>query len=252
MTTWQVAFLAVGSPGLLLACVALVFPDPTRGLSEGVGIERLRFTKRGAQPGRLHRFDGQFFVHLLAVWYHVFVVCLCRGALLVQGFSHPGQGIAGRGRQFHAGDQLSGSLGGGNAGRCALAESASRRDVRRVLHCSRCVDACRDSRSFCWRCIRGPTPLVVTGLSVAVGVTFLSMVPCYIIISSVTMPNMRGLACGVALAAVNLLGAIWSPTLMGWVADTFGQKDSMATGFGQALERSAPVPWRGQASTPRI
>jgi MFS family permease len=42
--------------------------------------------------------------------------------------------------------------------------------------------------------------------------------------------------CGVALAAINLLGAIWSPTLMGWMADTFGQRDSMATGFGRALE----------------
>ena len=75
-----------------------------------------------------------------------------------------------------------------------------------------------------------------TGLSLVVGATSLTVVPCYVIISTVTMPNMRGVGCGVALAAYNLLGAIWSPTLMGWVADTFGQKDSMATGFGQALE----------------
>ena len=79
-------------------------------------------------------------------------------------------------------------------------------------------------------------PLIFGGLTLAIGVTFLNIVPCYTIISSVTMPNMRGVGCGVALAAVNLLGAIWSPTLMGWVADTFGQRDSMATGFGQALE----------------
>ena len=56
------------------------------------------------------------------------------------------------------------------------------------------------------------------------------------------MPNMRGVGCGVALAAVNLLGDIWSPTLMGWMADTFGQKDAMATGFGRALAALGHVP----------
>ena len=56
------------------------------------------------------------------------------------------------------------------------------------------------------------------------------------------MPNMRGVGCGVALAAVHLLGDIWSPTAMGWVADTFGQRDSMATGFGRALAALGATP----------
>ena len=85
-------------------------------------------------------------------------------------------------------------------------------------------------------------PSIFGGLTLAIGAMFLNIVPCYTIISSVTMPNMRGVGCGVALAAVNLLGAIWSPTLMGWVADTFGQRDAMATGFGQALERLGARP----------
>ena len=41
-TTWQTAFLAVGAPGLLLALVALVLPDPVRGSSEEVDRTRLR------------------------------------------------------------------------------------------------------------------------------------------------------------------------------------------------------------------
>ena len=44
------------------------------------------------------------------------------------------------------------------------------------------------------------------------------------------------------MAAIHLLGDIWSPTLMGWVADTFGQADSMATPFGQALAAIGAVP----------
>ena len=39
---WQTAFLAVGAPGMVLALVALVLPDPVRGSSEGVDIQRLR------------------------------------------------------------------------------------------------------------------------------------------------------------------------------------------------------------------
>ena len=42
VTTWQTAFLAVGAPGLLLALLALVVPDPVRGRSEGIDIQRLR------------------------------------------------------------------------------------------------------------------------------------------------------------------------------------------------------------------
>jgi MFS transporter, Spinster family, sphingosine-1-phosphate transporter len=53
---------------------------------------------------------------------------------------------------------------------------------------------------------------------------------------------MRAVACGATLAAVHLLGDLWSPTLMGWVVDTFGQADSMATVFGQALAALGAVP----------
>ena len=56
------------------------------------------------------------------------------------------------------------------------------------------------------------------------------------------MPNMRGVGFGVALAAGHVLGDLWSPTLMGWVIDTFGQRDSMATGFGQVLAALGAVP----------
>ncbi len=71
---------------------------------------------------------------------------------------------------------------------------------------------------------------------------FFNMAPCYTIIASVVMPNMRGVACAVVLAAVHLLGDIWSPSLMGWMIETFGQADSMFTGFGQALAAIGAVP----------
>ena len=70
----------------------------------------------------------------------------------------------------------------------------------------------------------------------------LNIGPCYAIISRVVMPNMRAVACAAALSAAHLLGDLWSPSLMGWVIDTFGQADSMATGFGRALAALGAVP----------
>jgi hypothetical protein len=80
------------------------------------------------------------------------------------------------------------------------------------------------------------------GLFLAEAVMFVNMAPCYTIIAAVVMPNMRGVACAVALAAVHLLGDIWSPNLMGWMIDTFGQADSMSTSFGKALAAIGATP----------
>ena len=124
-----------------------------------------------------------------------------------------------------------GTLAGG-----VLAEWSSRRNIRALFIVPGLAMFACDRVSFWWRSTRRGAPANFVGLTLAIGATFLNIVPCYTIISTVTMPNMRGVGCGVALAAVNLLGAIWSPTLMGWVADTFGQRDAMATGFGRALE----------------
>ena len=56
------------------------------------------------------------------------------------------------------------------------------------------------------------------------------------------MPNMRGVGFGVARAAGHVLGDLWSPTLMGWVIDTFSQRDAMATGFGQFFAAIGALP----------
>ena len=76
----------------------------------------------------------------------------------------------------------------------------------------------------------------------AIALMFTNAGPCHAIIGNVVMPNMRAVACAVAMAATHLLGDIWSPTLMGWVAQTFGQADSMATPFGRALAAIGAVP----------
>jgi MFS transporter, Spinster family, sphingosine-1-phosphate transporter len=236
VTNWQLAFLTVGAPGLLLALLALVIPDPTRGLSEGVDIERVRLHEQvGASPedytdlmvnsSYTYSLFGitfsSFALAGLSYWSRAFLT-VAKG--LPEAVVDPTLGIS------FLGAAILGTLAGG-----LLGEWSSRRNVRALF----IVPGLAMFGAIVFVLVavyaRWP-PAIFGGLTLAIVATFLNIVPCYTIISSVTMPNMRGAGCGVALAAVNLLGAIWSPTLMGWVADTFGQRDAMATGFGQALE----------------
>jgi hypothetical protein len=84
--------------------------------------------------------------------------------------------------------------------------------------------------------------VIYLGVFTAIALMFTNAGPCYAIIANVVMPNMRAVACAVAIAATHLLGDLWSPALMGWVAETFGQADSMATPFGRALAAIGALP----------
>ena len=77
--------------------------------------------------------------------------------------------------------------------------------------------------------LRPDEPLIFVGIFLAEALMFINTGPCNAIIANVVMPNMRAAAYAVAIFAVHFLGDIWSPTLIGWVADTFGQADTMAT-----------------------
>jgi MFS family permease len=237
VTTWQVAFLAAGAPGLALALLALALPDPTRGISEGVDSERLRLHEKvGASPEDYTDLmvNSSYTYSLFGITFSWFalagVIYWSRPFLTVDKKLPEGLVDSALGICFLAGAIVGTLLGGLLAERALL-----QRNVRALFIVPGA--AMLAAISFILLGIYAqPALLVLGGLTLAVGVTFLNVVPCYTILSTVAMPNMRGVACGVALAAINLLGAIWSPTLMGWVADTFGQRDAMATGFGRALD----------------
>jgi hypothetical protein len=52
------------------------------------------------------------------------------------------------------------------------------------------------------------------------------------------MPNM----CAAARSTGHLLGNLWSPSLMGWVIDRFGQAAFMVAGFDQILATLGALP----------
>jgi hypothetical protein len=76
------------------------------------------------------------------------------------------------------------------------------------------------------------------------------MGPCYAIIAGVTMPNMRAVGVGAAFCAGHFFGDVWSPSLMGWAVDTFGQSDAMSTSFGKVLAALGAVPIRQPGHDP--
>ena len=251
VTNWQVAFLAAGAPGLAIALCALLFPAVIRGAGEGVDRERLRLHETvGASTEDYTDLmvNSSYTYSLFGITFSWFALA---GVIYwSRAFLHVAKGV----REALVDRALPisllaaaffGTLAGG-----LLAEWASRRNVRALFIVPGL--AMFAAIGFVLVAVYARSPMLgFAGLSLVVAATSLNIVPCFTIISTVTMPNMRGVGCGVALAAYNLFGAIWSATLMGWVADTFGQKDSMATGFGQALEALAPARSPAPASMPR-
>jgi MFS transporter, Spinster family, sphingosine-1-phosphate transporter len=241
-TAWQTAFLVVGAPGLVLALASLVLPDPIRGASEGVEIQRLRLHER-VGPSR------EDYIDLMvnsSYTYSVFGITFSSFALAGLVYLSPTFLTAAKGLTVaQAASPLAITfLGAAIVGTVAgawLADQGAKVGPRAlfVLPGLGMIAAI----PFTLAAIYGrSTVWIFGGLFLAEGAIFMNVVPCYTIIASVVMPNMRAVACGAALASIHLLGDIWSPTLIDWAVDTFGQPDSMATIFGKALTTLGAVP----------
>jgi predicted MFS family arabinose efflux permease len=242
VATWQTSFLVVGAPGLVLAMAAVVLPDPIRGLSENVAPDRLRLHER-IGPSQEDYVDmmvnssytysvfgitfTSFVLAGLVYWSPTFLT-IAKGLSAEQ--VEPRLGLC------LLGAAILGTIAGG-----LVADLAARTRPRQLfiipglallaaIPCVLLAIYGRDLRT------------IFAGLFLTEFILFLSLVPCYTIIAGVVMPTMRAVACAVAMASIHLLGDIWSPSLMGWAVDTFGEADSMATVFGRALAAIGAVP----------
>ena len=242
MTTWETAFLAVGAPGLLLALVSLVLPDPVRGLSEGVDIPRLRLHER-VGPSR------EDYIDLMvnsSYTYSVFGITFSSFALAGLVYWSPTFLTVAKGlTEVRAESRLfmtflAAAILGTAAG-AWLADRSANVNPRAlfILPSLGMIAAIPFTLAAIYA---RSVPWIFGGLFCAVGAMYMNIVPCYTIIAGVVVPNMRAVACGAALASIHLLGDIWSPNLMGWAVETFGQADSMATIFGKALTALGAVP----------
>ncbi len=239
---WHAAFLIAGAPGIVLALVTLLLPDPVRGTSEGVEEHRLRLHER-VGPSRDDYVDlmvnSSYTYSVFGLAFSMFAIAglvFWLPTLLMVVHEIP---LAQVGVWLSLTVPAAMILGMAVSG--WLADTYARINPRALFLVP--GTALLGSIPFLVLAIFGRSQAAIfAGVFAAIALMFTTAGPCHAIIANVVMPNMRAVACAVALAASHLLGDIWSPTLMGWVADTFAQADSMATPFGRALAAIGAVP----------
>jgi MFS family permease len=232
---WRWAFFIAGVPGLIGALAALVLPEPVRGSSEGVDTERLRAHEQAGatradyldlmvNSSYTYAVGGMaaytFVIGGMLVWFPTFLV-RTRGieqsrANSILGVVTLCAAIAGM------------SVGGWLADRLAKANPGALFIVPGLA-------------------LLGAIPFVLMGLFsrsevgifacvfLAEALMFMNTGPCNAVIANVVAPNMRAAAFAIAVLGIHFLGDIWSPVLIGKVADLFGDPLTMSSGIGRVL-----------------
>ncbi len=247
---WPAAFLAAGAPGLVLAILALFLPHPIRGDSEPVDSRRLR----------LHEYLGpsqEDYIDLMVnSSFNYALLGLASSAFAVAGLAYWLPAFLGsRGMAPQPAGRLAivillaSAVAGTVVGGWLADTFALRRPGRLfLLPGIAMLAAIGPVLAF----VYARSSIVVNlGIFLTEYAMFLAVVPCFTIIAGVTMPSMRGVAFGAALAARHLIGDLWSPTILGWVIDTFAQPDTMATPFGRAIAALGAVPHAPRGQEPQ-
>lgn len=238
---WPSAFFTAGALGLPLALLALLVPEPVRGASEPVDGARLR----------LHEHFGPSqhdYIDLMvnsSFNYSVFGMAFGFFALAGLAYGLPAfldaRAPVFEGAGSHPLRILSTAVAFGTIGGGWLADAFAATRPRWLFLVPGM--AMLAGIGGLLTILYGRSPLVTEAALFLAGIAIsLVIAPAFTILAGVSMPNMRGVGFGVALAAGHVLGDIWPPTLIGWVSDTFAQPDAMATGFGTLLAAIGAVP----------
>ena len=236
------AFYVVAAPGLIAAAFTWFLPEPIRGSSEGVDPAKLKAHER-AGATREDYFDlmvnSSYTYSVLGMAFYTFAI----GGLaywLPSFFNLARKMDLVRADFFLGVTTVLAAVSGMTAGGW-LADRLARTNPRALFVVPGV--AMLGSVPFILLAVyAGSLPLAFVGVFFAEALMFINTGPCNAVIANVVMPNMRAAAYSVALLSVHVLGDIWSPTLMGWVADTFGQADAMGSVFGKALAAIGAVP----------
>jgi MFS family permease len=243
-TGWQIAFLTAGSVGVFSALAAFLLPEPARGASEGIDERKLLLHER-VGPSQEDYIDlmvnssytysvfglifSAFAIGGLGYWLPSFLAVVKR---LPEGQATTGLGLV----------TLSAAVVGMGLG-AVLADRLARRGLR-ALFLVPAVAVFLAIPCYLAALSSAKPAAVLTFVFLTECLLWFPLGPCYAIIAGVAMPNMRAVGVAAAFCAGHFLGDIWSPSLMGWAVDTFGQADAMATSFGQALAAIGAVPIR--------
>ena len=248
---WRSAFFVVGVPGLILALLAFLLPDPVRGATEDVDEARLRAHERRKPSASDYRdlmVNSSYTYSVLGMAAYSFAI----GGLVVwmPTYLNSTRGVPlGRATLLLGGITVVAAILGMLIGGTLCDRLAPKRPG--VLFLVPGV------------AMLGAIPFVLLGLlatnlwAIGIGIfcaellMFVNTAPCNAIIANVTPPNLRATANAAALASVHLLGDLWSPPLIGWVAKQFGRSDMMATGLGETLAALGAYPVTPEGQSPQ-
>jgi MFS transporter, Spinster family, sphingosine-1-phosphate transporter len=240
--SWQWAFFIAGVPGLIASLVAFGLPEPVRGASEGVDPERLTAQEQAGatradyldlmvNPSYICAVGGMaaytFVIGGMLVWIPSFLV-RTRGieqarATTILGLVTLVAAVLGMIVGGWAADRLARTR---PKALFVLPGLALLAGIPFVL-------LCLFTRSEPW---------IFAWIFLAEMLMFTNTGPCNTIIANVVAPNMRAAAYALAILAIHFLGDIWSPFLIGRVADRFGDPLTMDSFFGRALAAIGATP----------
>lgn len=239
---WHHAFFVVGAPGIVAAVVALFLPEPIRGATEEVDEARLHQHELAGAT----RADYVDLMVNSSYTYSVFGMAaytFAIGGLLIwiptylYSTRHFDQQEASNylGAVTFLSAVIGMMTGGWLADRLAKTSPGALFVVPGV--------AMLLSIPFVVIALLSDKPWVIYGsMLLAETLMFVNTGPCSAIIANVVQPNLRAAAFAISTFAVHFLGDIWSPWLIGWAADKFGDADMMKTSIGQFLHRIGADP----------
>lgn len=239
---WHWAFFIAGIPGLLAAVAALFLPDPVRGASEEVDPDRLEAHEKVHATWADYKdllVNSSYTYAVFGMTAYTFAI----GGLLVW---IPTYLISTRGIPQDRAATLLGvvtlfaaiigmSIGGYVADKLGKANPKALFIVPGLA-------------------MLGAVPFVLIGLFakqptwifasifLAETLMFVNTGPCNAVIGNVVSPNMRAAAYAAAILVLHFLGDIWSPWIIGEVADFFGKPDTMLTAPGRFLASLGAMP----------
>lgn len=239
---WPNAFLVVGLPGLALAFLALTLPDPVRGGSEAVDEEELRVlaSKRSTVADYLSLASNRSYVFAtLAMAAYTFAI----GGLLIW---MPKFLIATRGidqetatRNLGAITCVAAILGMTTGG--WLADRLSRRTPRAPFLVPGV--AMLAALPFAFAALLATRPATIYAcVFCAETLMFINTGPCNAVIANVVVPYLRAAAYAISVFFLHFLGDVWSPLLIGALADHYGDPDRMTGTVGRYLAQLGAVP----------
>lgn len=239
---WHMAFYVVGVPGLVAALFAFLLPEPVRGASEGISVDRLKAHEKAGAT----REDYLDLMVNSSYTYSVFGMAAYTfgiGGMLVWvpnylfNTRHFDQQRAGTmlGLCTFTAAIVGMTLGGWLTDRLAKTRP-------QALFLVSGLSMIASIPFVLLALFSTSEPVIYAMIFVAEALMFVNTGPCNAIIANVVQPNLRAAAFAISTFAIHFLGDIWSPWLIGKAADLFGDPETMASSYGQLLKAIGAVP----------